>query len=249
VLHRRKGLVDDWEAIVVERFGAWPTFSRDEQDQLAGIADWLLKHKHWESAHGFDLDDTITTTVAIEAAVLVLGLDIGFYREVSAIVLFPTTIVRTGTYAGPVRGTVTDSATPVLGEAFDRRGAVLVAWDRARDDARNTGSGHNVVFHEFAHKLDMLDNVVDGTPPLPDKAALARWVSVFTSAFTDLRAGTPRHPLDFYGGESPAECFAVATEAFFDVPVELEANEPELFAVLRDFYGQDPAARAGAAGG
>ena len=27
-----------------------------------------------------------------------------------------------------------------------------------------------MVFHEFAHKIDMLDGPVDGTPPLPDGA-------------------------------------------------------------------------------
>jgi Mlc titration factor MtfA (ptsG expression regulator) len=46
-----------------------------------------------------------------------------------------------------------------------------------------------------------------------------------------------------YGATNPAEFFAVATEAFFDVPVALQANEPDLYDVLRDFYRQDPADR------
>jgi Mlc titration factor MtfA (ptsG expression regulator) len=149
-----------------------------------------------------------------------------------------------GVYAGPVRGTVTDGVVPVLGEAHDRRGPILIAWDEARAAAREPGNGRNVVFHEFAHKLDMLDDVTDGTPPLASKAALARWVAVFTDAYNAMRSGTPRPPLDPYGGVSPAEFFAVATEAFFDVPRRLEAHERDVFEVLRDFYGQDPAERA-----
>jgi hypothetical protein len=73
---------------------------------------------------------------------------------------------------------------------------------------------------------------------------LARWVTVCTDAYTALRAGLARGPLDFYGGVSPAEFFAVATEAFFDASVALERDEPELYAVLGDFYRQDPATRA-----
>jgi hypothetical protein len=73
---------------------------------------------------------------------------------------------------------------------------------------------------------------------------VARWVAVCTAAFTALRDGIPRPPLDPYGGVSPAEFFAVATETFFDAPLELEAREPDVFTVLRDFYRQDPAERA-----
>jgi Mlc titration factor MtfA (ptsG expression regulator) len=244
VFHRRKGLPDDWEPIAVELLGAWSGFSAQEREQLGDIGDWLLRHKNWEAAHGFTLDDGMRTAIAIEASVLILALDTDYYREVSAIIVYPTTILSRGTYAGPVRGTMTDGVVPVLGQAHDRRGAILIAWDEALHAARNPGHGHNVVFHEFAHKLDMLDDVTDGTPPLQTKEQLARWVDVCTSAYTALREGIPRAPLDPYGGVSPAEFFAVATEAFFDAPVALEERERDVYTVLRDFYNQDPAERA-----
>ena len=46
-----------------------------------------------------------------------------------------------------------------------------------------------------------------------------------------------------YGATNPAEFFAVTTEAFFDVPVALEQNEPDLYAVMRDYFRQNPATR------
>ncbi len=144
-------------------------------------------------------------------------------------------------------GTLVDGPLPVLGEAHDARGPVILAWDEARDAARRPGTGHNVVFHEFAHKLDMEDGVVDGTPPL-SRELLPRWVEVCTDAFEALREGVDRRPLQPYGATNPAEFFAVATEAFFDVPVVLERHEPALYEVLRDYFGQDPAARARRAG-
>src|SRR4029077_7953676 len=124
------------------------------------------------------------------------------YREVSAIIVYPTAMQSRGVYAGPVPGTVTDTVTPVLGEAHDGRGPVLLAWDQAEEAARNPGSGHNVVFHEFAHKLDMRDEIVDGTPRL-DRGDLSEGVEVCTEAYNALGAGVDRPPLQPYGATNP----------------------------------------------
>jgi Mlc titration factor MtfA (ptsG expression regulator) len=248
VLHRRKGLPDDWADIVEERVAIWDMLDDDERQILEATSDWLLRHKHWEAAQGFALTDEIRVTVAALAALLVLRLSVDEYREVSAIIVYPTAMQSRGERAGPVRGTATDGVLPVLGEAHGLRGPVILAWDQARHEARHPGGGHNVVFHEFAHKLDMGDNILDGTPPLRDRGDLRRWVEVCTEAYEALRAGVEREPLDPYGATNPAEFFAVTTEAFFDVPIALETNEPNLYEVMRDFYEQDPAARARRAG-
>jgi Mlc titration factor MtfA (ptsG expression regulator) len=100
------------------------------------------------------------------------------------------------------------------------------------------------VYHEFAHKIDMLDGLVDGTPPLAREEERRRWVEVCTSEYDALRNGTDDGFLDGYAATNPGEFFAVVTEAFFDVPVRFAAAKPALYDVLRGFYRQDPAARA-----
>ena len=70
-----------------------------------------------------------------------------------------------------------------------------------------------------------------------------RWVEVCTREFELLRAGQGGHLLDPYGATDVGEFFAVATEAFFCLPGELAHHKPDLYGVLRDFYGQDPAHR------
>jgi Mlc titration factor MtfA (ptsG expression regulator) len=47
--------------------------------------------------------------------------------------------------------------------------------------------------------------------------------------------------MDAYGATSEAEFFAVATEAFFEKPEQMLADQADLYAVLREFYKQDPA--------
>ncbi len=243
MLHRHHGLPDHWRAIVEDHLAIWTRLTAAEQATLEGAADWLLRHKHWEASNGFALTDDIRVTVAAQAALLVLGLDVDDLREVSAIVIYPTAMLSRGERGGPAWGTASDDDVPILGEAHDHRGPVLLAWDQADAASRHPGRGHNVVLHEFAHKLDMADGILNGTPPLGGRVEHDQWQSVCTEAFTALAEGIARPPLQDYGATNPAEFFAVATEAFFDVPTELRHREPGLYEMFRGFYGQDPALR------
>jgi hypothetical protein len=53
--------------------------------------------------------------------------------------------------------------------------------------------------------------------------------------------------LNAYGATNRAEFFAVATETFFEKPVELRERYPDLYEELKGFYRQDPAARVSSA--
>jgi Mlc titration factor MtfA (ptsG expression regulator) len=240
---RRSGLPPGWERVAERTLAHWAWLSDEERTRLGDLMELLLRHKRWEAAAGFALDDEIRVVIAAQAGLLILGLDFDYYRDVQSIIVHPTTVTLTGVRAGPVQGVVTDSPQPILGQANDRRGPVIIAWDAARANVRHPERGHNVVFHEFAHKLDMLDDLIDGTPPLPDAAARARWSQVCTAEYELLRSGLGDGLLSDYGALNPGEFFAVATEVFFDLPGEMQARKPALYSVLRDFYRQDPAER------
>jgi Mlc titration factor MtfA (ptsG expression regulator) len=47
--------------------------------------------------------------------------------------------------------------------------------------------------------------------------------------------------LDRYGATNPAEFFAVATEFFFEKPLQLKGRIPQLYDELSLYYKQDPA--------
>ena len=99
------------------------------------------------------------------------------------------------------------------------------------------------MLHESAHKMDMLDGVVDGTPLLPDQQALDRWIAVCAAELELMRRGEAGPLLDDYGAIDPGEFFAVATETFFGRPLDFREAKPQLYEVLADYYRQDPAAR------
>ncbi len=122
-----------------------------------------------------------------------------------------------------------------------------MSWDDARDGSEDPEDGHNVILHEFAHKLDMLEGGADGVPPLSEgDAAYDTWAQVMSQEFRTLRRAAwhgQDSVMDGYGGENEAEFFAVATETFFEKPHQLLAEHPELYDVLRSYYQQDTASR------
>jgi Mlc titration factor MtfA (ptsG expression regulator) len=167
---------------------------------------------------------------------------------VESIFVYPSTVVRpeqpAGVFVQP-RSLLPSAPVALYGEAH-ARGPVVLAWDRVLRDGKRERDGHNLVYHEFAHKLDMLDGDADGTPPLSSSAERERWQEVCERVFLDLRARTQRGEqtfIDDYGATNEAEFFAVVTEHFFDQPGALRQQEPALYEVLSAFYRQDPAAR------
>jgi Mlc titration factor MtfA (ptsG expression regulator) len=196
----------------------------------------------WEGGGGFEPGEDVRVTIAAEACLLVLGLDLDHYRDVTSIIVYPATALRTGERSLRA-GIVTETPLALRGEAM-LHGPVLITWDDVVQSVRHPERGHNVVHHEFAHKLDMRDGFADGIPAIGSRAEHSRFDSVTTVEFHRLESGETAHVLDPYGATNRAEFFAVATEAFFDRPAVLGAELPDLYSVLRAFYRQDPAGRA-----
>lgn len=235
------GFLPVWRDLLSARVRHWGRLSPDEQVRLEGLALDLIARKRWEAAKGFEITDEMMVMVAAQAALIILGLPDDSYRHVSSIVMHPTTMVLTG-QRQHAPGVMSDAPLPILGQAV-YNGPVIIAWDTVVDEARHPGQGSNVVFHEFAHKLDMLDGVVDGTPPLADRDLLDRWVEVCTRVYEQVSHGRGGASLRSYAGVNPGEFFAVATEAFFDDPTGLRRDHADLYDVLAAFYRQDPASR------
>jgi hypothetical protein len=243
--HRRDyELPEGWEDQVSSVVARWSDYTAEERETLRDHMVRLLGEKRWEAANGFTLTEEMRLVISAQAAMLILGLDWSAYRKVGDIIVHPTTLVLQGERASAsMTGLMTDEPMAILGQADHEHGPVVLVWDETVRNARHPARGFNVVFHEFAHKIDMLDGVVDGTPPLATRQLHDRWVAACTDEFEAIRAGGGSRLLRDYAGTNPGEFFAVVTEVFFDQGVQLEADRPELYAVLREFYRQDPAAR------
>jgi MtfA peptidase len=211
-----------------------------ERHQLRELSREFIARKEWDAAGGLALTPAIQISIALQACLLVLHLDLEWYAGWVGIVVYPGDFVIPRSLMDE-SGVVHEFDDPVLGEAWEG-GPVLLSWF---DDHHKT-EGVNVVLHEFAHKLDMSSGAVDGIPRLHETMSRQEWIAAFEPAFLDFQQrvdGGEDTLLDPYGAENPAEFYAVMTEAFFETPELLVANYPTVAQQLRLFYRQDPVRR------
>jgi len=252
VEHHRKKLIEapfpsSWEDIILRNVAHYRMLDEAEREHLRALIQVFIAEKHWEGAGGLELTDEIRVTVSAQACLLLLGLPHNFYRDVESIVVYPSTVVPPQRTPGVFESTTAPLKVeqPILGQAF-QRGPVIIIWDAALRAGRHPESGHNVIYHEFAHKLDMLDGVADGTPPMRDREEYRDWVVTCSREYLRLKQETGRGKKSFlnaYGATNEAEFFAVATEQFFDQPQLMTKHAPDLYRVLKEYYRQDPLER------
>jgi len=182
--------------------------------------------------------------VSAQAALLLLNRRTDYFPRLLSILVYPTA------FAAPrlehrADGTVLEGREDLLGESWEH-GTLVLAWDEVLRGAAHPGDGFNLVIHEFAHQLDSEWGHLEGAPGMGCPRKLAAWARVFRREYDRLVEQVEqgrRTFLDEYGATHPAEFFAVAVEAFFEQPLELEVNHPELHEQLKGFFHQDPGRR------
>lgn len=216
----------------------------DQRMRLRQQASLLLAGKVFSAAGGAEVDTPIRLAIALQACLLTLHLDDDSYRGWREIILYPDEFLRQREETDDA-GVVHVTRDILAGESWHGGPLVLSIADVA---VSGQADGFNVVLHEFAHKLDMLNGDANGFPPLHRDMNAAEWAHDFGAAYADLcervDAGEDT-AIDPYASTDPAEFFAVLSEVFFETPAVLHAVYPEVYAQLRLFYRQDPMARPG----
>ncbi|NCA68752.1 MAG: zinc-dependent peptidase [Sphingobacteriia bacterium] len=218
----------------------------EQARRLGDLALLFLREKRLEPAQGLALTDAMRLAIALQAALPILELGLDWYRGWYAVILYPDEFVPEHEVVGE-DGVVWIEREAKSGEAWEQ-GPVILSW--ADVEAGSALDGYNVVIHELAHKLDMLDGAPNGCPPLHAGMSPADWTAALSMAYEDLcrRVDADEQTLiDPYASESPAELFAVVSEYFFARPDLLHAQYPAVYGQLKRFYRQDPLARCGGA--
>ena len=236
-----------WRQIMQEKVNHYSYLDHGEQSQLEQLVQVFIAEKNFEGCGGLELTEEIKVVIAAQACLLVLGLPPFQYLQLDSVLVYPTTITippsRRSVFADtPV---IVPDQQAILGQAL-LGGPVLLVWDAVLRGARHPEQGHNVVYHEFAHILDMRDGTADGTPELYNRELHRKWVEICSKEFFRLNKEAEKGRktiLDPYGAVHEAEFFAVATELFFDRPRRMQRDHADLYMVLSAYYRQDTAAR------
>ena len=205
--------------------------------KLRELALLFLAEKQLIGAHGLEVTDAMRVSIAAQACLPILELGLDWYAGFSGIVIYPGDF-RVQRKEIDEDGVVHEWDDELAGEAMPG-GPVVLSWDAMTNDP-----AMNVVLHEFAHKLDMLNGAADGVPPLHAGMSRKAWLAAFTQAYEGFCDAVDRDKetwLDPYAAEHPSEFFAVISESFFTDPLETRRRYPDVYDQLKLFYKQEPA--------
>jgi len=243
ILERHAIPPDAFDA-AVERLPILHGLTADERQHLREAASLFIRDKTFSAAGGADVDDATQLAIALQACLLTLHLSEDSYRGWNEIILYPDEFLRQREETDEA-GVVHRSRDILAGESWHGGPLVLSLADVA---SSGQADGVNVVLHEFAHKLDMLNGDANGFPPLHRGMDAAAWAGDLSRAYEDfctrVDAGEDT-AIDPYASYDPAEFFAVLTEVFFETPGLLHAEYPSVYRQLQQFYRQDPLQRLG----
>ncbi len=211
------------------------------RETLQGCINYFLDEKVFVGCEGLEITDETRLVIAANACMLLVNKRVKCFPGFETILVYPDTYVaRKVSHDGLVEA---HGDSIRAGESWYRGPIVLSLTDVVRGSS-NEQDGHNVVLHEFAHKLDEENGVMDGLPVLRESAHYKEWAEVLTREYDEFLDRVERGKnkvIDEYGAVSATEFFAVATESFFEKSKQMKKRLPELYQQLQTFYDLDPA--------
>ncbi len=229
-----------WERILHKEVPIYRKLPSKLREELHGHVHVFLAEKRFFGNDGIVITDKIRLIIAAQACLLLLNRTPRYFPGFQTILLYPESY--------RAQQVQRDGSIEIAGKQHRAgeswyRGPVILSWNEVLRGVSQPHDGYNVVLHEFAHKLDEEDHVMDGLPILSEDSHYASWAEVLRREYHLLQEKAQRGRRDVmnnYGATSPAEFFAVATETFFERPAKLKRKHPKLYVELRKFYRVDP---------
>jgi len=232
---RKHKIPDDLWFATIRQVRAVSHLTDTDLERLRDITSLFLHDKYIESAQGLELTNAMRVRIACEAVIPILNLDLEYYHSWHTIIIYPAQFVSHEEFHDGA-GVVHRHRSVRAGEAW-HRGPVVISWEDVIADSDDD----NVIIHEAAHKLDLLDGSANGRPPIHRNMNQERWTAVLSEAYdshvADIDAGRMTG-IDAYAAKNPAEFFAVTSEAFFEIPDVLKRIWPGVYEQLSLYYRQ-----------
>ncbi|GAA0712805.1 M90 family metallopeptidase [Dokdonella soli] len=228
----------DWQAMLAAS-ALFECLSAQERALLRELTSRFLARKTFSAAGGHELTEQQCLAIATLACLPVLHLGFDWLAGWREVIVYPGEFRVKREHHDERSGVVTEGEDDLIGEAWER-GPLILSWTDVATDLEHPFDGFNVVAHEIAHKLDMLDGAMNGVPRLPAHITRRDWIAAMQPAYDALLRAVERGRdtlIDPYAAESVEEYFAVVSELHFSDPTMLHGAAPAVSALLERFYG------------
>lgn len=127
-----------------------------------------------------------------------------------------------------------------LGEVNPRAGIIVISWKAFVAGLGDLNDSLNVGIHEMAHAIHFENRIRNSEYDFLDQQAILKLKTLTDRETSKIIVAPETHFLRRYAATNEYEFFAVALEYFFEQPLELQQNIPDLYATLKQLLNQDP---------
>ncbi|MEM1416867.1 MAG: M90 family metallopeptidase [Myxococcota bacterium] len=224
-----------WRKVLEGEVAYYRDLEAPERARFEREVAYFLAEQRIAGPRGAAVADDLRVLVAASAVVLAFGRPGYRYPTARDVVVYDDAF--SDDYA-------VDAGGPILGMVH-QQGPILFSAKALRQGFRGERDGLNVGYHELAHVLDFDGGPADGVPSMMPFGSIGPWTRLMSQEYEKnqkRRRARRKDVLRQYAFTNEAEFFAVATEVFFEQPRKLKGKHPELYGLLVETYGQDPAA-------
>jgi len=228
-----------WQ-VVSEELLLLQKMSPVEKAHLRELSTLFLQRKNIVGVR-CQMTEKMRVMIAAQACLPALSLGIELLTGWRDIIVYPDAF-RVSRNEMDEYGIVHQNERILSGESWSR-GPVVLSWEDIQQDLQVVHQGHNVIIHEIAHKLDMLNGQANGMPPLHVGMQTTQWTAALSAAYKQLNLHLDHHHricVNPYAATNPAEFFAVFSEYFFCAPDILHTHFADVYKQLQLYYRQDP---------
>ena len=224
----KQQLTDEQRKILSDCSALYNRLPSDLKTKLEGLMHVFLHEVDFEVDGFSEVTEEMRICVAAEACVLILNRGYDSYSQLRRVTISKDVLKMDGEEWGGWAG----------------RRDVSLHWDAALHGMKQGNDNYNVILHEFAHVLDQADDAQAQSIPVHEGSVdRAKWEELLKREYPRIKAaykGRSTTIIDEYALSSKAEFFTCATESFFERPKELKKYNPEIYDILKDYYGLDP---------
>lgn len=218
----------EWENFLSEQCPFYRKLSQKGKKMLEGDMHIVLSEVSIIGIKDFAVDWKIKLLVACGIAIIIHGWQNWEIPLKDGVVVYPGETFDEDFRVG--QGNIAGSAR--------QNSPLLVTENMLKQGFSDSKDGFNPLLHELAHYFDFENTVLEGIPLIGnDQKKITQWRQIMEAE--KKMAGQDRSFLRPYAGTNDAEFFAVATEAFFEIPEIIVKYNPELYRVLKEFYNLD----------
>ncbi len=225
-----------WHDILEKKVSFYRGLNTEEQQRFREEVHIFLREKRITGINT-SIDDTVRVLVAASAIIPIFGFPGWEWEQIREVLIYPGSFnedYQTNRHAE-------QSILGMVGSGAMTR-MMILSKPELLEGFRQSEDRHNVGIHEFTHLLDKSDGVVDGVPEVALPArAIKPWLELVHQEMEAIRHG--RSDMNPYGLTNEGEFFAVAAEYFFEHPAKMQRQHPQLYAMLRKIFRQDPQSR------